>query len=78
MKFYAGFCHHSVCEQCVVISEYRGGGSIGVLNLVKLAEAIALCTIIKVWMSFSALLENLANFDCRTTNQQDFLSTVRG
>jgi hypothetical protein len=48
------------------------------LNLVKLAGAIVICTIIKVWISFSALLENLANFDCRTTNRQDFLSTVRG
>ncbi|MDR3141251.1 MAG: transposase [Tannerellaceae bacterium] len=51
-------------------SESWIAGIILALNLVKLAGAIALCTIIKVWMSFSALLENLANFDCRITNQQ--------
>jgi hypothetical protein len=59
-------------------SESWIAGIIPVLNLVKLAGAIALCTIMKVWLSFSALLENLANFDHRTTNRQDFLSPVRG
>jgi hypothetical protein len=59
-------------------SESWIAGIIPVLNLVKLAGAIALCIIIKVCMSFSALLGNLANFDYRTTNQQNFLSTVRG
>jgi hypothetical protein len=58
-------------------SESWIAGIILALNLVKLAGAIALCTILKVWLSFSALLENLANFDCRTANQRDFLSTVR-
>jgi hypothetical protein len=37
-------------------SESWIAGIIMVLNLVKLAGAIALCTIIKVWLSFSATL----------------------
>ncbi|MDR1097857.1 MAG: transposase [Tannerella sp.] len=57
-------------------SESWIAGIIPVLNLVKLAGAIALCTIIKVWLSFSALQEKPVNFDCRTINQQTFLSAV--